>query len=259
MSIFDEPITVAERYATAIETSDLAVREERCSVDYLIAVGWCHDGLGTRLHRLRAEWDAARAEMRTFDAWAAQQDDVSVRAFYAGDETTALRLQLEVEEAASTARAIALVAMPTLRDATDALHGYSIALATRRGFMQPDDVVQTITSRALQLWIDPLCAGCNGLGKRGGYLSPQVNCSACGGTGKRALGKRPFKVHDTDEGRAFGDLLMDEMTRKVKAVAREIGLYLHRRTQHSAKKVAAARDRQALVLSNLRSTQAQED
>ena len=57
MTPLDRP-TLDESYSRAISSSHLTVLPGRCSVDYLIAVGWVRDGLGASLFRLRSEWDS---------------------------------------------------------------------------------------------------------------------------------------------------------------------------------------------------------
>lgn len=53
-----EPITVDERYASAIHTSNLRCEADRTSqADVLIAVGWSPSRLGAALMRLHSEYD----------------------------------------------------------------------------------------------------------------------------------------------------------------------------------------------------------
>lgn len=127
----DRP-TIAERYSRALESHHLEVKEGRGDVDLLVAAGWVHDGLGTKLYRLRSEWDAVRGEHRLAEAAAqvadkkhtvrvravarmAEGDDRAEALQYARDQIAA------AERAALTARALIMVHLKTLHAATVAL------------------------------------------------------------------------------------------------------------------------------------------
>lgn len=179
--IADDRLTTAEHYVRATESIHLEVMtERRGDVDMLIAAGWVKDGLGTTLFRLRSEFDGMN--------------------------------RLELAQAADrlTARVMTLSAMPSLAAARGALGAFAVSLATRKRFMEPDDVVRSIAGHALDLWLDPLCPSCGGRGFNGGYGSPRLRCAACHESGHRALrfgGK-------TEASHQFGRALLNEMDRK---------------------------------------------
>ena len=52
--------TVEELYARASGSHHLEVRETRGDVDFLIAAGWAQESLGTKLYRLRSDFDVLR-------------------------------------------------------------------------------------------------------------------------------------------------------------------------------------------------------
>ena len=62
--MIDDMKTVAERYASAIESSNLRTRlDRRCDTDILMAASWASSSLSANLARLRSEFDSAKAEV----------------------------------------------------------------------------------------------------------------------------------------------------------------------------------------------------
>jgi hypothetical protein len=175
-AIEDRP-TIAERYACAMESSNLRTNLERgCDTDVLMAAGWANAPLGTGLYRLRAEFDSAKAEMR-------------------GQGATAL-----------IDTVLALSKMPSLSRVKQDLGAYAVRQATLRKFMEPDGVVLALVGQALQIFLDPTCPKCHGVGKTGGYGMPEVICKHCDS------GKRTFKLAGrTDEQRDFIRFLIASM------------------------------------------------
>jgi hypothetical protein len=148
--MIDEVKTVAERYASAIESSNLRTAlDRRCATDVLMAASWANSPLGANLSRLRAEFDSAKAEIR--GQGATNQIDML----------------------------LALSKMPSLPSVKAELGRYAVRQATLRKFMEPDSVVLTLVGQALQLFLDPTCPKCNGVGHTGGYGLPEVICKHC--------------------------------------------------------------------------------
>ena len=156
----DERPTIGERYTTACVSADLRLREVRSDVDYLIAAGLSSSQFGATLFRLRSEFDAVKAQIK-------------------GHGANSL-----------VDRVLILSQLGTLHAAKQQLGAYSIKIATRRAFMEPDEKVLILAGRALDLFLDPTCDKCDGRGKNGGYGSPEVICRSCGGSGKRHISQK---------------------------------------------------------------------
>lgn len=221
----DRPATLDERYGAATCSAHLEVRPGRCSVDYLVAAGWCRERLGAQLLRLRTEFDAVRSTRRPD-----------------GD--------------ALTERVLSRIRLTSLRDTSDALHKFAAVHATRTRTMLPDDQIHTITGRALELWLDPICPACSGLGGQGQYLAHR--CDACDGSGNRGLGPRAYRLATSSTGHSFGRALMAHMDRLVHTAERRMGLALRTEAVDEQWSPAHAAELTA-TLTALRSRQAQED
>lgn len=274
---------VEERYSAAIESSDLQVLPTRCSVDYLVAAGWCHEGLGTALVRLRTEYDAARGEMRLAESNAtsgARRSATLVRAAAlverkAADEADSKKagrmvesaaatrrnadeIRRETERAALTARALIMVQLGNLTPTANAVYAFAVGLGARVGFTNAK-ALREIAPRALQLWLDPDCPHCNGLGHRGGALEVLRWCHECDKTGKRIYGKRPFRMHRSDSGHEFGRRLLSELDAKCQHINDAMKRYLHSHRGPDEKVSTAQAAALKTRLAELRSAQAQED
>lgn len=272
-----------ERYSAAIESSDLQVLPTRCSVDFLIAAGWAQDSLGAALYRLRTEWDSTRADLRLAEHHAsARSRDAAALTKAAGvierkasgdaDKLKAARMLVDaaatrenadairkdVERAALTARALAMVHLKTLQATANAVHVYAVALGARTRFYDLKALRQ-ISPRALQLWLDPICPHCNGRGFNGGFREAIRWCQECDKTGKRVNGPKGFRIHRSPTGHEFGRLLLVELDRKCERVEHAMRMYLHSQRgpdeKVSVAQSAALKER----LAELRSPQAQED
>lgn len=173
----DDVKTVAERYASAIESSNLRTRlDRRCDTDILMAASWASSSLGANLARLRSEFDSAKAEV-TGQGATSQIDMV-----------------------------LALSKMPSLGSVKNELGRFSVRQATLRKFMEPDSVVLVLVGQALQMFLDPTCHKCNGVGHAGGYGLPEVVCKHCDG------GRRTFRLAGrTDQQREFLKFLLAQM------------------------------------------------
>lgn len=182
--IIDRP-TIAERYSRTLESSDLRVKDKRGDVDLLIAAGWA-ESLGTLLYRLMVEFDSVRATVRK------------------GPMNP-------------TERLLVLSQLKSLGPAKEALGRFAIQQATRRRFMQPDEVVLKLVAKALDVYLDPLCHHCEGRGFNGGSHrgEKRILCSHCGGSGHRRA-----HIGKTKEERAFASSLLADMDAKLAAVER---------------------------------------
>jgi hypothetical protein len=183
MSMTDDRPTVAERYAVAMESSNLRMRAERGGdVDVLAAAGMAKGRRGEdltlalSLYRLRCEFDSVKAILQMGKALSAV-DRLSV-----------------------------LTRLNTLSWVKQHLGAHAIIQATKQRFMKPDQDALRVAGRALDVWLSPLCQKCNGVGKQGGYGEPQVLCRPCGGTGHRKA-----TIGEDDADRKFGQFMLADM------------------------------------------------
>ncbi len=182
LSTEDRP-GIAERYACAIESSNLRTSLDRgCDTDVLMAAGWAKPDeretlkMGASLYRLRSEFDSAKAEVRGQGA------------------TPMVDLVL------------ALMKMPSLPSVKAELGRWAVRQATIRAFMEPDKVVLALVGQAMQMFLDPTCQKCNGVGKTGEYGGAMPLCKHC------VDGKRTFKLAGrTDQQRAFVQFVLSSM------------------------------------------------
>ena len=259
-----------ERYGSAISSAHLEVMLTRCSVDYLIAAGWARDGIGTKLFRLRSEYDSVRGDHQL--ALTNSREDVAAahglqaKAWATDDADIAAERQAEADEAfraataaAVTARALVMIHLTTLRETSQELQAFAILMATRQRFMQDNLAVQRIACRALEFWLDPHCALCDGRGFTGGFRAPMMLCVHCEGTGNRGRGKPGFRLAQQESGHQFGRLLLERMDTKTDRVARAMRRFLRDggAAQQSLRPAIVEALRAKLV--DLRSAQAQED
>ena len=180
-TIDDRP-TIAERYATAMESSDLRQKPTRCDADILMAAGLARDhngkglGLATSLYRLRSEFDSVKATIRA-------------------GKTLAPIDRLQV-----------LSQLQSLGEVKRALGAHAVILATKKRFMKADADALRVAGRCLDVWLDPLCHKCDGRGTTHDYGKPQIICRSCGGSGNRK-----FTIGEDDADRAFGQALLSGM------------------------------------------------
>jgi len=181
-STTDERPTIAERYAVAMESSNLRVKPTRCDTDLLMAAGVAKDrngnslALGTSLYRLRAEFDSVKATIHAGKALAPVD------------------------------RLMVLSQLQTLSEVKRSLGAHAVVLATKTRFMKPDADALRVAGRCLDVWLDPLCNKCGGRGTTNEYGKPKVICKSCGGSGARKshLGK------DTQE-QSFAQALLSSV------------------------------------------------
>jgi hypothetical protein len=206
MTAIEDKPSIGERYTSATESSNLRVGIHENGADIIIAAGWSGDGIGASLLRLRAEFDAVRAEheQAARALKEAEAATTALEARQAAEEerkrfgpTFAELLRQRAEQSrgcatrsATTARALILIKLKSLPATRDALGRLAVIQATKERYMKPDAEVLKLVGRCLDVWLDPTCPACTGRGFTGGYDGPQVFCRPCSGNGRRrgALG-----------------------------------------------------------------------
>lgn len=238
--------TTEERYARAINSSHLEVKEEtRGDADTLIAAGMA-ETLGVMLARLRAEWDAQSGEAqqyaraaKSFNAQAdghatnarmLRQQAASVRVElskpivfgesradpalleYAAKKSEAegQRLRREAERELITGRAMVLMNLRSLRQIKQAILNFAVKQAERRGIDPKDHALIDVCGKVLDVWLDRKCHHCEGRGFNGGYREPQVHCRPCRGSGNRRQGT----LHEVEAFHQYGLWILNVMDTK---------------------------------------------
>lgn len=209
MSMFDDLPTIGERYATAIESSNLRTKLDRaCDTDVLMAAGWARGharddlGLGANLYRLRCEFDSVKAVMRLGNALS------------------------------TTDRMLVLTELKSLASVKGKLNDDAISMAVDSGYLDVSEdgkIISTdetgkktgkdmqdvfaVAGRALDLWLSPLCPDCEGVGKVGQLGNPQHVCGTCGGSGRRDAKseKKKSAVFKDEQDRRLGHLILLRM------------------------------------------------
>lgn len=276
MSIDPTRPDLPERYAQAIESKDLAVVPERCSIDYLVAAGWVHESLGVSLYRTRTEWDVVRSDLRLAEdhardgareAW--RMSRLATSAFEKAtteEEHERADAKLvdaaqhfhDVENAALTARALALTHLKTLESTKGALYGFAISHGVRTRFYDLERI-REIVGKSLQVWLDPICPHCQGRGFNGGFREPLRWCQECDRTGKRMNGTKGFRLGKTDPQHQWGKSLLVEMDRKCDRVTAAMRMFLHSSRKPDPAIGAAEQEALQARLQGLRSTEAERD
>ena len=223
-----------ERYARAINSTDLRMVDDRQGSADLLAAFGISAGLGALLQRLRAEFDSVKGEHGLADA-----EFQRVRGVIAGKLAQAQRelrqsdrgptraalyyreaeeMRIESERAALTATALTMMHLKTLREAKNALAAYALNMATRRRHMISDREVIALTGHALGVWLDHRCRKCSGTGAVGEFGRRRLTCRACTGSGnaKDGLGQ------SADQARFCADLLRDMGDKSEHGVARDV-------------------------------------
>lgn len=195
----EEAPTIAERYTRSTQTSDLRVRETPCDADTLIAAGWCGDGIGASLYRLRAEFDRAHSLVRD-------------------------GRPLNLAE-----RVLVLSRLKSLPSVKEAMGKDGLRAWTYGGYPERNVVdVQRVIGRVLQAWLDPTCDACEGRGFNGGgrleNSGPKVLCRPCGSTGKRFS-----QIGRDDAERRFAAFYLAKIERQVSEAEKAMARFLRSR------------------------------
>lgn len=228
--IAEEPMTLGERYATAVKSSHLeVVTRKRGDIDYIAAAGGAarkvaekdgHDIAG-RLQRLLQEYDQARGEARLAEHNNACAQLTAKAAAKRGAKAAAAAMRDAAFVAAMQARAHIRLKLHSLTETKEAFGLWAHEQAVHTHFMAPgpvpvdlaavkvwrervlrrEKVVRAIAGRVLDIMLDPKCAHCEGRGFNGGYDGqPQTFiCKHC------VMGNR--KVGSEEEGEEFAKRL----------------------------------------------------
>lgn len=184
-----EPTTIAERYTSAINTTDLRMAEEREGSAELLAAFGLSASLGALLLRLQGEYDQVAQDVA------------------------------KVAEDDKTAAILIFMHMKSLGEAKEALAQHALQMATRRKHMLTDKEVLVLTGHTLVAWLDVRCRSCHGAKILGQYQGKRpMLCRACGGTGMSAM----TLGHNDVQKRFCADLLQDMNAKSGPAVARDV-------------------------------------
>jgi hypothetical protein len=150
---------VKERYIRATHSGNLTMTTlEMRDSDILASSGWAgqlsHGGLGAMLLRLSAEVDSVT------------------------------RKQVELSEKDFTLKILVMMKLRTLRAALSVMTGYADSANQRLGTGLSSATIADIVGYAVQSWLWPQCATCDGRGMVGEYGTVQNICTDCGGSGK---------------------------------------------------------------------------
>lgn len=230
----NDRVTIAEQYSRAMRSTHLEVKPDRGDLDMIVSAGVTahRESLGVLLYRTRAEFDAAKRD-------ALRAENMASRG--------------EISEATS-ALAMVLLELKTLRETKQALGDYAEKQATLHRVMLGPRHIATIAGRALEWWLDPTCRHCQGRGFSGGNGTPILWCQHC-----RSTGRRHMALDDNKDGHDFGRYLIDAMDMKCQRVARRISRYM-RHAQGKPREDAATHvaELQARLV-ELKRAEAQED
>lgn len=217
--MIDEPPTLAERYAGSLSSSNLRSRDSHRNepIDLIAAMGWCGNGLGAMLLRLRTEYDAVHSEHRKAAKQFSAATVIADRMKADAREHSSPRLAdaarviaVIAEQEAVKARMFVMLQLKTLAETRLVLGEMAIIEATRQRFMRADTVAAIIAGRCLDVWLDPTCPPCEGRGfvggGRGEHSGPLIPCRPCKGTGNREV-----SVGRDDEERRFASHLLGLM------------------------------------------------
>lgn len=181
-------MSIEEKYARAIRSSHLQVKEQPGDADTIIAAGMA-DSLGTLLARLRAEWDSTSRKER-------QQAATDL-----------------------TARVLVLMNLRSLRPAKQAVLNFARVKSAFLGLGVTSEQLAPVVGKVIDAWLDQLCEPCSGRGSSGGYGRPKIICTACGGsTRKRNNGT----LSDNQDLHQFGLWLLNAMDVKCNGAMGEI-------------------------------------
>lgn len=180
---------LAERYTSAVGTSNLRVQAERSSpADMVIAAGMNEARLGMSLRRLATEWDAVgkppRPSQQNLQAMAAKYPrEKSGLVLHDGKEVTpAVAAQREADTWYAHELGLLFQRLKTLPEVRNALVQWS----KEKNIEGPEHVVGAV----LQWWLSPICPVCKGVKKKiiaGTGRTGSKDCSECKGYGEKPL------------------------------------------------------------------------
>ena len=225
----DLRVTLAERYGIATTTSNLRVGEKRGDADLILAAGLQPNHLGVQLLRLQGEFDGIKAELahaeeaaRRLEAQAKRADRAGVTEDFDGPALAQI-IRRRSEGEIITERFLILQHLGTLRQTKMAVWSFAMVLADKQRFRQRGDVVQRLSAKALDIFLDPTCGACEGTGVVGsGYLGETMRvCDRCGGSAHRR-----DQIGSDARARWFGFLLLGDLQKEAESAARSMGRLL---------------------------------
>ena len=223
----DTPMTVLERYASALASSNLRMQERHGDLDVIIAAGCLDESFAAAMVRLRIEYDMIRGEhriadnqLRAAEANAKRQKDkmgadgklIPGPAGADGKPTTAVqraeKILEDAEKAAHQAHAMILLSMSTLRLAKEMMGYFALREAARHKFERPVSHILHLSGHVLDVHIDMTCRACRGRGFNGNLAKGerQAPCRPC-----RGLGTRRDSIGKDEHDRLFAGRLLMEM------------------------------------------------
>ena len=214
----DKP-TPAERYASAMESSNLRMKERSGDLDVIIAAGCLDDSFASALLRVQVEYDLIRGEHRMASlrlaqqqARAKQEDGDEVDDFGEVITTAAQRsemMMLEAEAAAGTAHALIMLQLSTLRMTKSMMTVFALTFARRLRFNKPALYITRLAESVLDVHVQPKCPHCTGRKYTGGFAKNErkINCRPCKGSGSR---RDQLGADDAD--RMFAGRLLMELS-----------------------------------------------
>lgn len=215
----DTPMTLPERYASALASSNLRMQERQGDLDVIIAAGCLTQSFAAVLMRLRLEYDMMRGEhrmaenqLRASEQQAKRQKDstslVGPLALGTSAAERSGQILEDAEKAAHAAHAMILLSMSTLRLAKEMMGHFAIREAARLKFRQPITLILRLSGHVLDVHISPTCRSCQGRGFNGNLLKGerQAPCRPCRGSGSRR-----DAIGESEGDRLFASQLLMEM------------------------------------------------
>lgn len=215
----DDRPTPAERYASAMESSNLRMKERSGDLDVIIAAGCLDDSFASALLRVQVEYDLIRGEHRMATLRLRQREAEAQN--QKGDEldehgnvisTAAERAEaitLEAEAAAATAHALIMLQLSTLRVCKEMMGAFALRMAERLKFPKPQLHVMRLAEAVLDVHVQPVCPHCLGRRFTGGFgrNERKVPCRPCKG-----MGTRRDQLGADDADRLFAGRLLMELS-----------------------------------------------
>jgi hypothetical protein len=207
----DQPLTFGERYSSAIDSSNLRLKENRGDVDIIISAGLVRESLGGTLLRLRVEYDLVRSEHQAAELELRRREqeapkETGEEGGLSAEERTEAMLK-EAHDAALTAHLMILMQLPSLRTAKEQMGHFALQQAAERRLDMAAEHVMRLAGSVLDVHISPTCRMCKGVGFNGNLArgENQKPCRPCKGSGSR----RDQLGRDNAERAFAGHMLME--------------------------------------------------
>lgn len=211
--------TTAERYASAMGSSNLRMKERSGDLDVIIAAGCLKESFASALLRVQVEYDLIRGEHRAAALRLRQQLDAAKQE--TGDEvddfgelvTTAGQrtawMTREAEKEAITAHILIKNQLSTLRVCQEMMVPFVLEFARNVRFQKPDLHIVRLAEAVLDVHVQPMCPHCTGRRYTGGFAKNErkIACRPCKGVGTR---RDQLGADDSD--RMFAGRLLMELS-----------------------------------------------